>query len=65
MVTTIGELSEHETENCLLCNLRDTAICFRDLMGSSDALDAVIKAIEDVMDRELLERFDENNPLFD
>ncbi len=58
MVTTIGELSQHETENCLLSNLRDTAICFRDLMRSSDALDAVIKAIEDVMDRELLESFD-------
>ena len=65
MVTTVGELSEHETENCLLSNLRDTAIYFRDLMGSSDALDVVIKAIENVMDRELMERFDESNPLFD
>ena len=51
MAMTIGELNEYETENCLLCNLRDTAIGYKELIGGSKAFDKVIKVIEDVMDK--------------
>ena len=65
MAMTTGELDEYETENCLLCNLRDTAIGYKELIGGSKAFDKVIKVIEDVMDKELMKEFDGNNPLLD
>ena len=47
------------------CNLRDTAIGYKELIGGSEAFDKVIKVIEDVMDKELMKEFDGNNPLLD
>jgi len=61
MAMTIGELDEYETENCLLCNIRDTVIGYRELVGGSASLDRVIALLDELIDDELMGDYD-NDP---
>ncbi len=62
MAMTIGELDEYETENCLLCNLRDTAIGYRELVGGSVSLDRVIALLDELIDDEMMGDYEWNDP---
>ena len=62
MAMTIGELDEYETENCLLCNLRDTAVGYNELFGGSESLIRVIETLDGLIDKELMEGYDDNDP---